>query len=84
MLFGDLVDGGRVTVDIVDDKLDFTIVEIPKPLTKEEREQKVYRLCHELEEMKQKKKASSRGFSEEIKRIEDEIKDLLDPVSLEE
>jgi hypothetical protein len=24
-------------VDIVDDKLDFTVVEIPKPLTKEER-----------------------------------------------
>jgi ATP-dependent Clp protease ATP-binding subunit ClpA len=37
VLFGDLVDGGRVTVDIVDDKLDFTVVEIPKPLTKEER-----------------------------------------------
>jgi ATP-dependent Clp protease ATP-binding subunit ClpA len=37
VLFGDLVDGGRVTVDIVDDKLDFTITEIPKPLTKEEK-----------------------------------------------
>jgi ATP-dependent Clp protease ATP-binding subunit ClpA len=37
VLFGDLVDGGRVTVDIVDDKLDFTVTEIPKPLTKEEK-----------------------------------------------
>jgi len=37
VLFGDLVNGGRVTVDIVDDKLDFTVAEIPKPLTKEER-----------------------------------------------
>jgi len=37
VLFGDLVNGGRVTVDIVDDKLDFTVVEIPKPLTKEEK-----------------------------------------------
>jgi ATP-dependent Clp protease ATP-binding subunit ClpA len=37
VLFGDLVDGGRVTVDIIDDKLDFTVVEIPKPLTKEEK-----------------------------------------------
>jgi len=37
VLFGDLADGGRVTVDIVDDKLDFTVVEIPKPLTKEEK-----------------------------------------------
>jgi ATP-dependent Clp protease ATP-binding subunit ClpA len=37
VLFGDLVNGGRVTVDIVNDKLDFTVAEIPKPLTKEER-----------------------------------------------
>ena len=37
VLFGDLVNGGRVTVDIVDNKLNFTIVEIPKPLTKEEK-----------------------------------------------
>jgi ATP-dependent Clp protease ATP-binding subunit ClpA len=37
VLFGDLVNGGRVTVDIVDDKLDFTVVEIPKPLTKEQK-----------------------------------------------
>jgi ATP-dependent Clp protease ATP-binding subunit ClpA len=37
VLFGDLVDGGRVTVDIVDNKLSFTVAEIPKPLTKEER-----------------------------------------------
>ena len=37
VLFGDLVNGGRVTVDIVDDKLDFTVAEIPKPLTKEQK-----------------------------------------------
>jgi ATP-dependent Clp protease ATP-binding subunit ClpA len=37
VLFGDLVDGGRVTVDIIDNKLSFTVAEIPKPLTKEER-----------------------------------------------
>ncbi len=37
VLFGDLVNGGRVTVDIVDGKLDFTVAEIPKPLTKEEK-----------------------------------------------
>ena len=37
VLFGDLVNGGRVTIDIVDNKLDFIVVEIPKPLTKEER-----------------------------------------------
>jgi hypothetical protein len=37
VLFGDLVDGGRVNVDIADNDLIFTVTEIPKPLTKEER-----------------------------------------------
>jgi ATP-dependent Clp protease ATP-binding subunit ClpA len=37
VLFGDLVDGGRVNVDVVDNDLVFTVSEIPKPLTKEER-----------------------------------------------
>ena len=37
VLFGDLVNGGRVSVDIVDNKLNFTVTEMPKPLTKEER-----------------------------------------------
>jgi len=37
VLFGDLVNGGLVTVSVVKDDLEFTIVELPKPLTKEER-----------------------------------------------
>ena len=37
VLFGDLVDGGRITIDIKDKELDFTVTEIPKPLTKEEK-----------------------------------------------
>jgi ATP-dependent Clp protease ATP-binding subunit ClpA len=37
VLFGDLVDGGRVTVNVENDDLTFTVSEIPKPLTKEER-----------------------------------------------
>jgi hypothetical protein len=37
VLFGDLVDGGRVNVEILEDDLSFTVSEIPKPLTKEER-----------------------------------------------
>ena len=37
VLFGDLVNGGRVTVEIVDNKLSFVVTEMPKPLTKEER-----------------------------------------------
>ncbi len=49
-----------------------------KPLTKEEKQEKVFRLCQELEDIKTQKKHSMQGFNEEIKRIEDEIKDLLD------
>ena len=37
VLFGDLVNGGRVTVDVVDDYLSFTVTEMPKPLTKEQK-----------------------------------------------
>jgi len=47
VLFGDLVNGGRVTVDIVDDKLDFVVTELPKPLTKAER--KLLKLQQSLE-----------------------------------
>ena len=51
-----------------------------KPLTTEEKQAKVFQLCHELEEVRERKKATSRSYNEEIKRIEDEIKDLLDPI----
>ena len=37
VLFGDLVDGGKINVSIVDNKLDFTVTEIVKPLSKEQR-----------------------------------------------
>ena len=37
VLFGDLVNGGRVAVSIVDDKIEFTVAEMPTPKTKEER-----------------------------------------------
>jgi ATP-dependent Clp protease ATP-binding subunit ClpA len=37
VLFGDLVDGGRVTLGVENDELTFTVTPIPKPLTKEER-----------------------------------------------
>jgi ATP-dependent Clp protease ATP-binding subunit ClpA len=48
VLFGDLVNGGRVTVDIADDKLDFVVTELPKPLTKAER--KLLKAQQSLEE----------------------------------
>ena len=37
VLFGDLVDGGRVNVTIDNDDLAFEVTEMPKPLTKAER-----------------------------------------------
>jgi GGDEF domain-containing protein len=37
ILFGDLKDGGRITVSIENEELDFTISEMPKVLTKEEK-----------------------------------------------
>ena len=42
-------------------------------------EAKVFQLCIDLEEMKTRKKASAKSFNEEIKRIQAEIKDLIDP-----
>jgi ATP-dependent Clp protease ATP-binding subunit ClpA len=37
VLFGDLVNGGRVSIKLVDNDLSFEITEMPKPLTKEEK-----------------------------------------------
>ena len=37
VLFGDLVNGGRVTVSAKDKQLTFAVAEMPRPLTKEER-----------------------------------------------
>jgi len=43
------------------------------------KEARVFQLCTELEDMRIRKKASNKGFNEEIKRIQAEIKELLDP-----
>jgi ATP-dependent Clp protease ATP-binding subunit ClpA len=40
VLFGDLVDGGKVTVTIADNDLSFAVTELAKPLTKEQRKAK--------------------------------------------
>jgi ATP-dependent Clp protease ATP-binding subunit ClpA len=52
VLFGDLVDGGRVSIDVAADDLTFTVTEIPKPLTKEERKAlKAQRAAEKLNEI---------------------------------
>jgi len=43
------------------------------------KESQVFQLCLELEDMKVRKKAAAKGFNEEIKRINSEIKELLNP-----
>ena len=47
------------------------------------KEAKVFQLCTELEDMRDKKKQSSKAYNDEIKRIQAEIKDLIDPQDLE-
>jgi len=42
------------------------------------KETKVYNLVQELEEVKHQKKTASRSFNDEIKRIQAEIKELLE------
>ena len=47
--------------------------------TQNSTEEKVFQLCQELEEMKQRKKSFVRAYNEEIKRLQSEIKDLINP-----
>jgi len=42
-------------------------------------EAKVFQLSLELEEMRKRKKATMKGYNEEIKRIQAEIKEILNP-----
>ena len=41
------------------------------------KEARVFQLVQELEDMKLRKKAAAKGFNEEIKRINAEIKEIL-------
>jgi ATP-dependent Clp protease ATP-binding subunit ClpA len=51
VLFGDLVEGGKVTVDLLDGELTFAVSEIVKPLTKEERKALKAKRAAELQEI---------------------------------
>jgi hypothetical protein len=50
VLFGDLVDGGKVTVDLQDNELTFAVSEMIKPLTKEEKKALKAKKAAELQE----------------------------------
>ena len=47
-------------------------------------EARVFQLCQELEEMLKRKKATVKGYNEEIKRLRAEIKELIDPDNTDE
>jgi hypothetical protein len=55
--------------------------ETETPATKE---QKVFNLCTELEELKKKKKDLAKSYGDEIKRIQAEINELINPQEEEE
>ena len=48
-------------------------------MTENTTEGKVYQLCVELDDYKKRKKEFNKAYNEEIKRLQDEIKDLLNP-----
>ena len=48
-------------------------------LTSNTTEAKVFQLCQELNDIKKRKKDFVKAYNEEIKRINAEIKDLLNP-----
>jgi hypothetical protein len=50
---------------------------IQEPISTDEA--KVFQLSQELEEMRKRKKATMKGYNEEIKRIQAEIKEIIDP-----
>ena len=51
VLFGDLIDGGRVTITVDNDELVFDVTELPKPLTKAERKAIKAARAAELEQL---------------------------------
>lgn len=49
-----------------------------------EKQERVYQLTKELEETKRRKKHVVKGWNDEIKRLQDEIKHIINPPDLEE
>jgi hypothetical protein len=48
------------------------------------REERVFQLCKDLDEIKDRKKSSSKAYNDEIKRIQEEIDNLINPEKEEE
>jgi len=50
-----------------------------KPLSLEERKNRVFELTKDMEQLVKEKKASSQGYNNEIKRLKAEIKEYINP-----
>jgi hypothetical protein len=55
----------------------FLMSNIQEPISTDEA--KVFQLSQELEEMRTRKKDTMKGYNEEIRRIQAEIKEIIDP-----
>lgn len=50
-----------------------------KPLSLEERKNRVFELTKDMEQLMKEKKATNQGYNNEIKRLKAEIKELINP-----
>jgi hypothetical protein len=55
-----------------------------KHMDEHTKEEKVFQLCKELEETKKRKKDVVKGWNNEIKRLQEEIKSLVNPEELDD
>jgi gas vesicle protein len=53
-------------------------------MEEKEKQEKVYQLTKELDDTKRRKKDVVKAWNNEIKRLQDEIKHIINPVDLEE
>ncbi len=48
-------------------------------LSKPQREEKAYKISLDIADMKRQKKSTVRGFNEELKRLDSELKEIMQP-----
>ena len=53
-------------------------------MEEKEKQERVYQLTKELEETKRRKKDVAKAWTNEIKRLQDEIKHIINPPELDE
>ena len=53
-------------------------------MEEKQKQERVYQLTLELQDMKKRKKDVVKAWNDEIKRLQDEIKHIIEPVDLED